>query len=216
MEKAVEKYLEIKEILSELTDKINEIQDFNKKIDTINYVRKMIHEISPYKNHPVDYVEWVKTEEVEGNDYNPNTVFPPEMKLLEQSIKEDGFTQPTVTNPEEDIRRIVDGFHRRKTVVTNKKINESTYGRVPVTTIRSEKASLADRMASTIRHNRARGVHGIDEMVSIVTVLKQECGMTDAWIIKNIGMDADELLRLKQISGIIELFKHKEFSKSWE
>ncbi len=216
MKTVLEKYMKVRELVSELVEEIDQIADREEKIETVNYVRKLIHQVSPYNHHPVDFVEWVKTKDVEGNEYNPNTVFPPEMKLLEQSIKEDGFTQPTVTNPETDIRRIVDGFHRRKTVVTNTAINKSTYGRVPVTTIRSEKASLADRMASTIRHNRARGVHGIDEMVNIVSVLKQECGMTDAWIVKNIGMDVDELLRLKQISGVIELFKDKEFSQSWE
>lgn len=216
MEESVDRHLKIRELLTDLTEAIDEITDRDEKIDTVNYVRKMIHSVSPYKHHPVDFVEWVKTGEVEGNEYNPNTVFPPEMKLLIQSIAEDGFTQPTVTNPETDMRRIVDGFHRRKTVVTSSVISKSTFGRIPVTSIRSEKRSLADRMASTIRHNRARGVHGVDEMVNIVSVLKQECNMTDKWIVKNIGMDPDELLRLKQISGVIELFKDKEFSKSWE
>lgn len=205
----------ILELAKKLAAEIDRIQDIDEKIDTLNEVRRILHQVSPEKDHPVDLVEWVRTEEVEKNEYNPNTVFPPEFKLLVQSISDDGFTQPVVTNPEADVRRIVDGFHRRKVVVTTKHISASTFGRVPVTSIRKSQDALATRMASTIRHNRARGVHGIDEMVHIVQVLKQECGMSDSWIMKNIGMDADELLRLKQISGIIELFKDKEFSKSW-
>lgn len=208
--------MSLNEILEQLIIKINNIKNVDEKIKTVNFVRRKIHEVSPQKKHPVDFVEWIKTTEVEGNDYNPNTVFPPEMKLLEQSIYEDGFTQPIVTTKEPDIIRIVDGFHRRKAVVVSKKISDSTLSYVPVTFIREDNGSLAHRMASTIRHNRARGIHGVDQMVNIVSVLKQDCGMSDKWIMRNIGMDSDELLRLKQVSGIIELFKDKEFSASWE
>jgi ParB-like chromosome segregation protein Spo0J len=207
---------EILKLAKKLSDLILKLPDADKQLDALNSVRRELHRVSPLKHHPVDFVEWVKSEQVEGNEYNPNSVAPPEMKLLIRSITEDGYTMPIVTNPETDIRRIVDGFHRRKAEVSSAVINKSTMGRVPVTSIRNAQSSLADRMASTIRHNRARGTHGIDAMVHIVSVLKQECGMSDAWIMKNIGMDADELLRLKQISGIIELFKDKEFSKSWE
>jgi ParB-like chromosome segregation protein Spo0J len=204
------------DLAKQMAGMIDQLHDIDTKTEVLNEVRKELHKVSPYKDHPVDLVEWVKSEDVEKNDYNPNAMFPPEFKLLIQSILSDGFTQPVVTNPEADIRRIVDGFHRRKVIVTTKKISESTYGRIPVTSIRKNRSSFADRIASTIRHNRARGVHAIDEMVHIVSVLKQECEMSDDWIMKNIGMDADELLRLKQVSGIIELFKDKEFSRSWE
>ena len=215
MEKVVEKYLKIRELVSELTEEIDEISDLNEKIETINYVRMILHEVSPYKHHPVDFVAWEKTEKIEQNDYNPNHVAPPETKLLHTSIIEDGFTQPVVTYPQKPVNIIVDGFHRRKTVVNYKDVNNSTFGRVPVTYIRKEKEEISNRMASTIRHNRARGTHDIGLMTNIVTELKK-AGMSDAWIMKQIGMDADEILRLKQLSGLAELFKDKEFSNFTE
>jgi len=205
----------IRKMTQELCKLIEEINDDEQKIDTLNEVRKHLHQVSPLKNHPVDYVEWVKSETVEANDYNPNHVAPPEEKLLLKSISEDGYTMSIVTSKEEEIRRIVDGFHRRQIERDYKKISTSTYGRVPVTTIREGKAGLADRIASTIRHNRARGEHAIDGMVNIVKILKIDCDMSDEWIVRNIGMDADELLRLKQLSGLAELFRGKEFSSSW-
>ncbi len=201
-------------LLDELLNEILKAEDLDKKIEVINYVRKKIHEVSPFKHHPVDYVFWEKSDTVEGNDYNPNSVPPPEMKLLIRSIIEDGFTMPIVSFPEE-ITRIVDGYHRRKSERISKEISESTYGYIPLTTIRKTQEGIADRMASTIRHNRARGNHSIELMQNIVAELV-EIGMSDAWIMKNIGMDADELLRLKQVTGIQALFANKEFSKTWE
>jgi ParB-like chromosome segregation protein Spo0J len=205
----------IKKMTDELCKLIEGLSDNEQKIDTLNQVRKQLHQVSPLKHHPVDYVEWVKSETVEANDYNPNHVAPPEEKLLLQSISEDGYTMSIVTSKEQEIRRIVDGFHRRQIERDYKKINTSTHGRVPVTTIREGKAGLADRIASTIRHNRARGQHAIDGMVKIVKILKIDCDMSDEWIIRNIGMDPDELLRLSQLSGLMELFQGKEFSSSW-
>ena len=175
----------------------------------------ILHEASPLKHHPVDWVQWKKSEDVEANEYNPNAVAPPEMKLLIRSIEEDGSTMPIVTFTDIDSIRIVDGFHRRKAERTSLRIHESTYGYLPVSTIRPEKRGISDRMASTIRHNRARGTHNIDLMVNIIAELT-EAGMGDDWIAKNIGMDADELLRLKQISGLASLFKDRAFSKAWE
>ena len=211
-----EHQMKIRDSISDLRELIDGIKNVNEKIDALNYVRKELHSISPLRDQPVDFVEWVKSEDVEANDYNPNHVAPPEERLLLQSISEDGYTMPIVTHEEPTIRRIVDGFHRRQIERNYKKISKHTFGRVPVTTIRPGKKGLADRIASTIRHNRARGQHAIDGMVKIVSILKQKCGMSDAWIIKHIGMDADELLRLSQISGIAELFRGKEFSPSWE
>lgn len=144
----------------------------------------------------------------------PNTVAPPEMKLLYKSILEDGYTMPIVCYyiAENDTYEIVDGFHRYRTMLEHKDIYERENGCLPVAVIDKH---LSDRMASTIRHNRARGSHSIELMTNIVADLV-ESGMSDAWIMKNIGMDAEELLRLKQISGLAALFKDKEFSKGWE
>lgn len=163
---------------------------------------------------PVYNVRPVPLDKIRANSYNPNTVAPPEMKLLEKSILEDGYTMPIVCYylPDDDIYEIVDGFHRYTVMKTNRVIREREGGMMPVVVIEKD---LTNRMASTIRHNRARGSHDIDLMTNIVSELTKS-GMSDAWIMKNIGMDADELLRLKQLSGLAELFKDKEFSKSFE
>lgn len=152
----------------------------------------------------------VPVEKVYANAYNPNAVAPPEMKLLETSIWEDGYTQPVVCYylHENDTYEIVDGFHRYTILKTSKRIYEREKGMLPVVLIDKP---ISNRMASTIRHNRARGTHSIDLMVNIVSELNK-AGMSDAWIMKHIGMDADELLRLKQISGLAELFFNREFT----
>lgn len=161
---------------------------------------------------PVYNVIAVPFEKIRANAYNPNAVAPPEMKLLEQSIWEDGYTMPIVCYyiADEDVYEIVDGFHRYSVMKTSKKIRVRENGLLPVTVIDKDQSH---RMASTIRHNRARGTHGVDLMVNIVAELTA-AGMSDSWIIKNIGMDVDELLRLKQISGIASLFKDCEFSEA--
>lgn len=163
---------------------------------------------------PVYKVRAVPVEKVVANSYNPNVVAPPEMKLLEVSIWEDGFTSPCVCYyiPEEDIYELVDGYHRYMVMKTSKRIYERERGLLPVTVIEKD---LSNRMASTIRHNRARGTHNIELMSHIVSELSKS-GMSDAWIQRNIGMDRDEILRLKQISGLAELFSNKEFSLSEE
>lgn len=160
---------------------------------------------------PVYNVKAVPIEKVQANTYNPNHVAPPEMKLLYDSIKNDGYTMPVVTYylPDVDKYEIVDGFHRYTIMLTHKDIYEREKGLLPVVVIDKP---LTDRMASTVRHNRARGSHSIDLMVNIVAELK-DAGMSDAWILKHLGMDAEELLRLKQVSGLAALFKDKEFSK---
>ncbi len=163
---------------------------------------------------PVYNVKAIPIDKIRANSYNPNSVAPPEMKLLEISIWEDGYTMPIVCYylPDEDIYEIVDGFHRYTIMKTSKRIFDREHGMLPVVVIEKD---LSNRMASTIRHNRARGSHDVDLMVNIVSELTK-AGMSDAWIMKHIGMDADEILRLKQLSGLAELFKNKEFSTSWE
>ncbi|GAB3423590.1 IbrB-like domain-containing protein [Niabella aquatica] len=152
----------------------------------------------------------VPVEKILANAYNPNVVAPPELELLELSIWEDGYTMPCVCYylPEADMYELVDGFHRYTVMKTSKRIYQREKGKLPVVVIHKD---LSNRMASTIRHNRARGTHNIELMTNIVAELKKT-GMTDDWILKNIGMDKDELLRLKQISGLAELFAHKDFS----
>ena len=163
---------------------------------------------------PVYNVKAIPVEKIRANNYNPNKVAPPEMKLLEISIWEDGFTQPIVCYHDKanDEYIVVDGFHRFTTMLTSERIRHREKRMMPVVVIDKE---LGERMASTIRHNRARGSHSVDLMSNIVAELL-EMGKSDSWICRNIGMSADELLRLKQITGIAALFKDDEFSKSWE
>ncbi len=162
-----------------------------------------------YKS-PVYNVRAIPIEKVRANMYNPNVVSPPEMKLLETSIWEDGYTMPCVCYyvPEEDMYELVDGYHRYMTMKKSERIYKREKGLLPVAVIDKD---LSNRMASTIRHNRARGTHNVELMSNIVAELTK-AGMTDEWIMKNIGMDKDELLRLKQISGLAELFANQDFS----
>lgn len=204
----------IAELAQELAREIARIEDLDQKVQALNEARYTLHQVSPLRHHPVDYVHWQKSEDVEGNEYNPNAVAPPEMRLLIRSVEEDGYTMPIVSFPDADNIKIVDGFHRRKAERTSTKIHESTHGYIPLSMIRPEKRAISDRMASTIRHNRARGTHSIDLMVNIVAELT-EAGMGNDWIMKNIGMDADELLRLKQVSGLAALFRDRDFSMAW-
>lgn len=159
---------------------------------------------------PVYSVKAVPLEKIQANDYNPNMVAPPEMKLLELSIWEDGFTMPCVCYHDAGTDRyiLVDGFHRYQVMKSSKRIYQRENGLLPVVVIDKE---LSNRMASTIRHNRARGTHNIELMCNIVAELDR-AGMSDEWIMKNIGMDKDELLRLKQISGLADLFANRDFS----
>lgn len=162
---------------------------------------------------PVYNVIAVPLEKIRANAYNPNAVAPPEMALLETSIWEDGYTMPVVCYylPDEDVYEIVDGYHRYTTLKTSERIREREGGMLPVVVIDKDESN---RMASTIRHNRARGSHSIELMSNIVAELTRS-GMSDAWILKHVGMDRDELLRLKQITGLADLFKDKEFSTAW-
>lgn len=159
---------------------------------------------------PVYNIRRIPIEKIRANAYNPNVVAPPEMELLELSIWEDGYTMPCVCyySPEEEIYELVDGFHRYMVMKTSQRIYERERGTLPISVINKD---LSNRMASTIRHNRARGTHSIELMTNLVSELKKT-GVSDAWILKNIGMDKDELLRLKQISGLAAIFADKDFS----
>ena len=162
---------------------------------------------------PVYNVKAIPLDKIRANEYNPNSVAPHEMKLLYESIKEDGYTMPVVVffNETDDMYEIVDGFHRYTIMLKHKDIFEREEGKLPCSVIDKH---ISDRMASTIRHNRARGEHSVDLVSNIVAELV-EMGKSDNWIRKHIGMDADELLRLKQHTGLASLFEDKEFSRSW-
>lgn len=165
-------------------------------------------------NSPVYNVIPVPVEKIVPNTYNPNTVAPPELRLLYDSIKEDGYTMPVVCYymAEEDKYVIVDGFHRYRIMLEYPDIYEQEEGMLPVSVIDKP---LDHRMASTIRHNRARGNHDVDLMSNIVGEL-HELGRSDEWISKHLGMDEDEILRLKQLTGLAALFKEVDFGKAWE
>lgn len=183
-------------------------------VEVLNAVKMALHEVSPHKEEPVDCVLWVKGDMVEANEYNPNKVAPPEMKLLEISIDQDGYTQPIVSFPEDGHYTVVDGFHRHRVGKESKKVRQRVKGYLPVTIIRPDREGYEDRVAATIRHNRARGKHQIQAMSEIVQELARR-NWTDAKISRELGMDADEVLRLKQISGLAEMFADREFSEAW-
>lgn len=185
------------------------------KIDALNKARQALHEISPFRGEPVDCVLWVPADQVEANDYNPNTVAPPEMKLLALSIGEDGYTQPIVAWGKNDYYEVVDGFHRNRVGKENKEVRERIHGYLPITLINHDREDKGDRIAATIRHNRARGKHQVGAMSDIVLELSRR-NWSDQKIGRELGMEPDEVLRLKQITGLAELFSDSEFSKAWE
>ncbi|THF67010.1 hypothetical protein E6C76_01045 [Pseudothauera nasutitermitis] len=186
------------------------------RVEAINRIRQCLHEHSPFAGEPVDCVQWVRGDQVEGNDYNPNTVAPPEMRLLALSIEADGFTQPIVAHQAgKDRFVIVDGFHRQRVGKKPGRIQQRLHGYLPVVAIRAARESEADRIAATIRHNRARGVHGVLPMTDVVVTLLQ-AGWREAEVARELGMDDDEVLRFKQVSGLPELFRDHVYSWSWD
>ncbi len=187
----------------------------SQRIETINKIRTLLHNYSPMKDRPIDLVLWEPIDTVKKNEYNPNSVAPTELKLLETSISEDGYTQPIVTWITDSSREIIDGFHRSKIARESQKVADTLHGYVPVTTVRDRQINKSNRMASTIRHNRARGTHSVDAMSEIVLELKARNWKT-ARICKELGMEEDEVLRLCQISGLSGLFSDAEFSQAWE
>jgi ParB-like chromosome segregation protein Spo0J len=205
----------IQEITTELLNHI-ESMELDEKVSAINEIKLALHNISPMKTEPVDCVLWVKNTSVIANDYNPNSVAPPEMELLRLSIANDGYTQPIVSMDNNDgTREVIDGFHRNRVGKECQDIQARVHGYLPVVTIRESQSDKNNRVASTIRHNRARGKHRIESMSDIVVDLKRR-NWSPEKISKELGMDSDEVLRLSQISGLLEMFQNKEFSQSWE
>jgi len=196
----------------QLIAEILKLEDLPRRVEALNNVRSALHAISPFNTEPVDFVRWVAAEKVHANDYNPNSVAPPEMELLRLSIEADGYTQPIVATSDFEV---VDGFHRHRVGKEAPDIQARVQGFLPLVEIRSSQTDRSDRMASTIRHNRARGKHKVEAMSDMVIELKRR-NWSDEKIAKNLGMEADEVLRLCQISGLSELFKDQEFSQSWD
>lgn len=153
-------------------------------------------------------VKMVPISKIVPNDYNPNRVATPEMKLLIHSIEEDGLTMPIVTfyDQESDKYIIVDGEHRY-TVVKD-------YFRSDVIPVSVVDKPIEDRMASTVRHNRARGVHQVESQANMIKKLAQY-GWDDADIAKHLGMSFEEVLRLKQVVGIAAMIKYSDYGKAW-
>lgn len=186
------------------------------KVSAINSLREAVHEISPFRSEPVDFVRWVPNTLVHSNDYNPNSVAPPEMELLRLSIDADGYTQPIVSMVDpDDTFEVIDGFHRHRVGKECMDIQSRVHGYLPLVQIRESQSDKTDRMASTIRHNRARGKHRVEAMSDIVIELKKR-NWSDEKIATNLGMEPDEVLRLCQISGLAELFSDEDFSLSWD
>lgn len=200
------------DLLLEAVDQFfDKCDDLDEQVETLNALRERLHDRSPFRE-PVENIQWVKQENVEGNDYNPNEVAAPEMELLHTSIKEDGYTQPIVTyEMDTDEFEVVDGYHRMHIGKTRDDIRNRLNDYVPVTVIDKDRN---ERMSSTIRHNRARGTHQIRDMSNLVVDLYDR-GWGDERIQDELGMETDEVLRLKQVSGLKKAFDGHEFSQSW-
>lgn len=202
----------IAELVLELKREIESEEDVDEKVKILNFVRTNLSESSPFRE-AIDTVHWIRADKVHANEYNPNKVAKPEMELLYTSILLDTYTQPIVAYKLENGEyEIVDGFHRNRVGRENKDINERLHGYLPLTVIDKP---IDERIGSTIRHNRARGSHQIRSMSEIVIDLTNE-GWNDEEISIKLGMEMDEVLRLKQISGLKEAFQNHEFSRSWE
>lgn len=207
--------MEIKEICSKITALLNSLE-LDGKVNALNAIREALHNESPFKTEPVDFVRWVKNPLVHANDYNPNSVAPPEMALLHRSIQADGYTQPIVSMTDEAGGfEVIDGFHRHRVGKECEDIQSRVHGYLPLVEIRQSQVDKNDRMASTIRHNRARGEHRVESMADIVIELKRRF-WSDEKIAKELGMEPDEVLRLTQVTGLAGLFQDREFSQAWE
>jgi len=187
------------------------------RVVAINELRQAIHRLSPFSGEPVDCVLWVPAEEVTANDYNPNSVAPPEMKLLDHSIQEDGYTQPIVAwrRNGDGAYEVVDGFHRHRVGRESDAVRARIHGYLPLAVINADRSDRGDRIAATIRHNRARGKHKVEAMSEIVLELKRR-NWSNEKIGRELGMDPDEVLRLAQITGLAEMFADREFSEAWD
>lgn len=202
------KYQKIKEEIAKI------IAKKENGIAFLNDIREFLHDYSPVKEQPVDFVKWIPIAKIKPNDYNPNNVAKVEMGLLYKSIKHDGYTQPVVTiyDPENDEYVIVDGFHRYFTAKMHKDIRDKNKGMLPVVVIKKD---INERMVSTIRHNRARGEHSVSGMSSMVFKLLEN-GWSDEEVCNHLGLESEEILKLKYVTGFSKLFENTEYKKAWE
>lgn len=201
-------------LIAQLQGYLQTLSD-EEKIEAINQFRQALHKESPFRDQPIDCVLWVKEEQISPNDYNPNNMAPPEKRLLTKSLEVDGFTQPIVVfEKSSNVYEIIDGFHRHLLSQSKPVLKKCLHGYLPVTQLEHSDHSPQSRMAATIRHNRARGRHQINPMSEIVRELSQ-LGWSDEKMGQELGMDADEILRLKQINGLCELFGSRQFSQAW-
>jgi len=200
--------------ITKLKNDIMELLSEEDKTTILNYLKEFIHSISDQKNNPVGLVRWVPVDMVQANDYNPNSVAGKEMQLLYTSIKNDGYTQPIVTIYDKNINKyiIIDGFHRYFIGKNNADILETTGGLLPIVVLEK---NINDRMAATVRHNRARGTHSVSGMSNMVLEMLKN-GWEDVNICNQLGMEPEELLRLKHITGFSKLFDSHDYSMSWE
>lgn len=216
---AAKRSVDLKSLTKQIVAALTALPD-EERIDAINEVRAALHEVSPLKHHPVDFVRWVKVDVVAPQPLNPNTVAPPEFRLLAHSVEANGYTMPAVVHrgvTESGVEKIttVDGFHRGELPRKIASIRDSTRGRLPVTFIRADRSDDASRIAATVEHNRARGEHRVEAMSEVVRMLYQ-AGWRDEKIREELGMDDEEVRRLKQITGLAELFADRDFSPAWE
>jgi ParB-like chromosome segregation protein Spo0J len=202
------------QLKQQIQNQLDALQDTRAKVLYLEELRSFIHEISPQRSQPVNFVRWIPIEKVHANDYNPNSVAKNEMRLLYVSIQHDGYTQPVVTvyDEEKDQYVIVDGFHRYTTMRLNQDIADRNNGLLPVVVIEK---SINDRMASTIRHNRARGKHSVSGMANMVFQMLEN-GWSDEAICAELGVEADELVRLKHVTGFSKLFENVDYRRSWQ
>lgn len=201
-------------LIDDLIDELASL-DPSDRIETLNHIRSRLHEVSPFASEPVDNIQWVRSDRLQANDYNPNVVAPPEMELLALSVREDGYTQPIVAWQDNGHYEVIDGFHRNRVGREDETIKERLSGYLPVVVANEGRVDRGDRIASTIRHNRARGKHQIGAMADIVIELKRR-NWSDNKIGKHLGMEPDEVLRLSQITGLAEMFADRDFSEAWE
>ncbi len=204
-------------LIGELVSYVESLET-DDRVAALNSIRRALSAVSPFRDEPVDCVEWVPIDCIVANDYNPNTVAPPEMRLLEHSITEDGYTQPIVAWQADDnggLFEVVDGFHRNRVGRESEAIRERVHGYLPLSIVNADREDRGDRIAATIRHNRARGKHRVEAMSEIVLELKRR-NWSDKKVGVELGMEPDEVLRLTQIAGLAEMFADREFSEAWE